>query len=432
MFKHKNIFRHYALICSIIVVITFSPDSIAKPSVINTIVFIGNDTTQESVILREMYISVGDIVDYNKIEKSIQGIMDLGLFKTVTYFIQENSSVTDSTELNTELVITVDEKIYFLIIPRIKLRNNQLGIGIQLKWDNVFGLNHRFKWLVEKKGETENIKEFRNRLNYNYTNILGSNYSLNLYLVNENTVDQQTDLSYRNRIDDVLEVRLFKWLNNTSKARGKYVSIGAGTRYRTHETLTGNFIDDATVNFIAFTLGSKKIHSFAYNREGKHYGYDMEISDSAIGSDSNYIKNLVFYRSYYTFDSRPGENLNIQAQIGYSTDDVLGDKAFKLDYRNDLRGYEKDSLQGNSMLLLNIEYMMAFDNYPTLRYLGFIDIGNTYDSFGDVKNDLFKTGLGMGIRWKVDFFVNVDLRFDIGYGLDDENYQFTFGTRHAF
>ena len=379
-----------------------------------------------------MYTNSGDVIDYKKIDRSVQGIMDLGLFKSVKYHIQESYSPNEPDNLHTELIITVVEKIYFLIIPRVKLRDNQLGLGIQLKWDNVFGLNHNLKWLIERKGETENIKEFRHRFRYNYTNVLSSDYNLNFALINENTVDQLTNLSYQNRLDDTFEIRLFKWLNDIHKKCGKYASIGGGVRQRVHETLAGDYIDDSAVNFLSFTIGSKKVHNFLYHRKGRHYGYDLEVSDPLLGSDTSYLKNILFYRSYYTFDSRPGENLNIQAQLGHSTDDILGDKAFKLDFRNDLRGYDRDSYQGNSMLLLNIEYMMAIDNYPTVRYLGFIDIGNTYDSFAEVKDELFHFGIGFGIRWKIKLFVNVDLRFDAGYGLDDENYQFTFGTRHAF
>lgn len=69
----------------------------------------------------------------------------------------------------------------------------------------------------------------------------------------------------------------------------------------------------------------------------------------------------------------------MQTQIGYSDHDILGDEAFTLDFRNDLRGYGRDLFTGNFMVLVNMEYMTPSSFYPMLRYVGFMDIGNTYD-----------------------------------------------------
>ena len=410
----------------------FSSSSIYAKSQIDSIRFTGNDTTQESVLLREMYIAEGDYIDDAKIHQSIQGIRDLELFSEVTYYISETHDDRYADNLFSELVIHVEEKIYLLVIPRLKLRDNQLGVGIQLKWENVFGLDHRLKLLYENKGEEEGVKEYRTRFRYNYKNINDSDYSLNLSLISENSVTQSPEFDYQNSYDDSLQMSLFKWHNELHHKNGEYTSIGFGLHQRAHETLSGQYIDDANANFMTFSWGYKNVHKFAYNRQGKHFGFDLEASDSVFGSESEYIKNVLFYRSYYTFKSRPGDNLNIQAQLGYSTDDILGDKAFKLDFRNDLRGYDKNSYQGNSMLLLNMEYMIPSEPFPTLRYLGFIDVGNTYEKLSDIKENSLNIGIGAGIRWKIKSFVKVDLRFDVGYGLADDNYQFTFGTRHAF
>jgi len=416
----------------LVLFLLFFISNVNANSQIDSIRFSGNDTTQESVLLREMYIDVGDDIDYEKIDESIQGIKDLNLFTEVTYYVSESYDSSYPDNLFSELVINVEEKIYLLVIPRLKLRDNKLGVGIQLRWENVFGLDHKLKLLYENKGEEEGVQEYRTRFRYNYKNINDSDYSLNLSLISENTVTQSLDFDFQNSFDDSLQMSLFKWHNDLHHKNGEYTSIGFGMHQRVHETLTGQFIDDATSNFMTFSWGYKKVHKFAYNRKGKHFGFDIEASDIVFGSEAEYIKNVLFYRSYYTFKSRPGDNLNIQTQLGYSTDDILGDKAFRLDFRNDLRGYDKDSYQGNAMLLLNIEYMTPLRSFPTLRYLGFIDVGNTYDDIKDINDNPLHIGIGAGIRWKIRSFVKVDLRFDIGYGLADDNYQFTFGTRHAF
>lgn len=401
-------------------------------TVIGSVRFEGNEKTKVSVLRREMYISEGDELDYTKIERSLQGIRDLGLFKRVSYYIAEDFTHDTKSENITELVIVVEEKIYTLIIPRIKYQDNQLRLGVHLRMDNIFGLDHSLRYLVERKGKFEGIDEYRQRMNYNYPNINGSKYSMNFTLVDENTVIEQIDNSFENNLNQSFSVALHKWLNPGHRKVGRYISAGIGHVSRIHEALEGAYVDDVMANSLVFEYGYRKVHEFAYNRSGRHYGYAGELSNEAIGSESEYFKHLLFYRAYYRFDSRPDDNLNVQTQIGYSDNNILGDEAFTLDFRNDLRGYERDRFSGNSMILVNMEYMTPSSYYPTLRYVGFLDLGNTYDSEKSFQPDGLNVGMGVGIRWKIPAFVKADLRIDIGYGVSDENYQITVGTRYAF
>jgi len=401
-------------------------------TVIGNIRFEGNDRTQPSVLRREMYITEGDVVDFGKIERSVQAIRDLGLFKSVGYYLSEDYLQTPSPANVAELVIVVEEKIYTLIIPRIRYQDNQLRIGVHLRLDNLFGLDHSLRYLFERKGDYEGVTEYRQRLKYNYPNINGTRYSMNLFLVDENTVMERPDNSFENSLNKSFSVAMGKWLNPEQHKAGRYFSAGISHTDRTHETLDGIFIDDAVANAIVFEYGYRKVHEYAYNRSGRHYGYAGEWSNESFGSDSEYLKQLLFYRAYYRFDSRPEDNLNVQTQIGYSDNSILGDEAFTLDFRNDLRGYDRDRFTGNSMVLVNIEYMTPSSFYPMLRYVGFMDIGNTYDSDKPFQPGGLNLGIGAGLRWKIPAFVKVDLRLDIGYGVSDENYQVTVGTHYAF
>jgi outer membrane translocation and assembly module TamA len=84
------------------------------------------------------------------------------------------------------------------------------------------------------------------------------------------------------------------------------------------------------------------------------------------------------------------------------------------------------------MILLNTEYLYPLSGYPQLRGVAFFDAGNVYP--GPMEMDLTKlhTGAGLGLRWKVQSFVNVTLRVDVAYGLDTGE-QFTYaGTSVPF
>jgi outer membrane protein insertion porin family len=404
----------------------------ASEPVITSIRFEGNERTRESVLRREMYIREGDELDYGKVEKSIQGIRDMGLFKKVGYYLEQNQPAAVDEASGIELVITLEEKIYTLIIPRVRVQDNQTRIGVNARLDNLFGLDHSMRYIVERKGTVEGVDEYRQRLSYYYPNVNGSRYSVNFSAVDENTVTEQIDNSLENSLNKSFALVLHKWLNPGQKKVGDYISAGVSHTQRTHETLDGVYIDETLANAMVFEYGYRKVHEMDNMRDGRHYGYSVEWSNEAFGSDAEYFKNLLFYRSYYTFDSRPGDNLNVQLQLGYSSNDILGDEAFTLDFRNDLRGYERDRFTGNSMVLLNLEYMTPSSFSRKLRYVGFVDIGNTYDSEKRFQPDGLNAGLGVGIRWKIPSLVKVDLRIDLGYGIADENYQTTVGTHYAF
>ena len=418
--------------CCIATLLLMAESYAYAETVIGNIRFEGNERTRESILRREMYITEGDKLDYAKIEDSIQGIRDLDLFKSVTYYITEDYSQSTAQGNLAELVITVEEKIYTLIIPRIKVQDNQLRVGMHLRLDNLFGLDHSLRYLIERKGDFEGVTEMRQRMNYNYPNINGSKYSMNLSLVDENAVTEETENSFQNSLNQSFSVSLHKWLNPGHRKTGRYISAGIGHTSRTHETLDGVFIDEALANSISLEYGYREVHEYDYNRGGRHYGYMGELSHESFGSDSEFFKHLLFYRAYYRFDSRPDDNLNVQTLIGYSDNDILGDEAFTLDFSNDLRGYERNRFSGNSMVLVNLEYITPSSFYPTLRYVGFMDIGNTYDSEKTFQPDGVNVGFGVGIRWKIPAFVKVDLRLDLGYGVTDENYQVTVGSHYAF
>ena len=378
-----------------------------------------------------MYVSEGDLVDLKKIEDSVQGIMDLGLFKSVSYYLVEDYEEAD--ESDADLVILLEEKIYLLILPRLKVNEDATHYGIQVRWDNVFGLNHEMRFLLEDRGTTDGVDEYRQRIKYKYPNVKSSKYELNFNFSDQNNVDEIDDFTSVNRKDKNFGIGVFKWLNPTGRNRGWFAGIGFDYRQRENEVVLGALVDnelDAMV--IEMQYGFKDLHQYAYSRSGKEFGYYTHISHHALSSESEFFLHVLYYRSYYQFDSRPDDNLNVQTILGHSTNNILDDEAFSLGSSEDLRGYESGSFVGNTMLLVNIEYMMPSTISPSLRYVYFVDFGNTYDDISEIRNGHLKTGVGTGLRWKVPMFVRLDFRLDIAYGFTADDYRVSFGTRHVF
>jgi outer membrane protein assembly factor BamA len=398
---------------------------------IRSISFEGNFVTEEVLLLREMYVSEGDEVNLKKIEDSVQGIMDLGLFKSVSYYLVEDYVSSDEDAV--DLVILLEEKIYLLILPKVKINEDATHYGIQVRWDNVFGLNHEMRLLVEDRGTTDGVDENRQRIKYKYPNVNGSKFELNFQLSNQNNIDEIDDFNSIDRKDKDFGIGVFKWLNPTGRNKGWFAGVGINFRNRENNVVLGALTDnelDAIV--IEMQYGFKDVHQYTYSRGGKEFGYNLDISHHALNSNSEFFMHRLFYRSYYRFDSRPDDNLNVQTLLGHSTNDILDNEAFSLGSSEDLRGYESGSFVGNTMVLINVEYMTPSSVSPSLRYVYFIDVGNTYDDFSEIKDGHLKTGVGMGLRWKIQMFVKLDLRLDIGFGVTEDDYRASFGTRHVF
>ncbi len=401
---------------------------------IHNIKYQGNDKTQKRLLNNALYIKAGDVLDHVLVEKSKQAIMDIGLFKSVNLKFQKSdyNEYADEKDTYVDIVFIVKEKIYLLVVPRLKIDDDKVNVGMQLKWDNIFGLNHRMKAVFVNRGSTLGIKESRRFFSYAYPNVNNSAYSFGFLLRSENLVDEE-DVTSTNRQDDSVGFAVSRWLKQDGHNRGWFMGGNFLYQNRINEELfVSENINKINAVILGFNIGYKNLNNFKYNRGGKDYGYKLSWSDEDLGSEAKFVRHLFYYRSYYRFHQQPLSNLNVQFKLGHSNEDILGDKAFNLGSRNDLRGYENNRFSGNTLLLMNYEYMFPQPSYPVIRYVTFIDMGNTYESLSDVFNERINIGAGVGLRWKIRSFVKIDLRADIGYGFTDDSYKFSFGTRHTF
>jgi outer membrane protein assembly factor BamA len=400
---------------------------------IRSISFEGNAVTDEVFLRRTIYFSEGSVFDEVCLEESLQALMDTSLFKSVDYYVSSDDpedEFADDSEV--DLVIKVKEKHYLLVLPRLRVRDNETHIGIQLRWDNLFGYNHRLRYLAEDRGTTANIDETRTEFEYGYPNVNGSSYSLEFFSVAQNEVDESEPGFEINRVDKLFGFNVHRWLNPYGRNYGWFANVGWSVNDRQNDALYAAGIDEnLTALVLRLEYGYSKTHDYGFNRAGKEYGYAVNISNRMWGSDSEYARHELYYRSYYRFPSRPLDNLNVQTILGHATHDILDNEAFGLG-GEDLRGYDPGRFTGNAMLQINMEYLRPFEDHPQWRYAGFVDLGNTYEDVSDVIHGGLKAGVGVGLRWKLLSFVKLSLRIDLGYAISDKDYRITAGTHYAY
>lgn len=401
---------------------------LATAATISEILFEGNEKTRDEVLRQELLIHEGDEVDEKRIEASRQAMMNLGLFKSVTTRLEEE-------EKDSRLIFIVEERYYLLPIPLVGVNiiNDDIAegvesytYGVQLRLDNLMGLNQRLK--VEYETEEPEDEAFENEayspkqhigIEYFNPRIIGTEYQFSLKAkhVDETVQEFENNVQtgqYRKKTASG-GFSISRWLEHDWISEGWTAGLGMNTVVTDYLEATGTGLkyEDNMRLEVTAGLNFDEVQEHAYHRHGRAYGYNLAVSSTILDSDYSYTRHRLYYRRYLPLNIADS-NFNHQMQLGLANGD---EKAYTLDNKNLLRGYDPGYAQGNAMLLLNAEYHQHFSNFKQLRGVLFIDAGNAWESPDEIDLGHLHTSLGIGFRWRVQSFVDVTLRADYGHAL---------------
>lgn len=400
---------------------------------IEAIRFVGNDKTKERILLQEMVIKTGDLADPVRIEKSRQGIANLGLFKSV------NAELLGEGEGKT-LQITVEEKFYILPFPLLDVRpEGNYSYGVELRLDNLAGLNQRLKLTYEDKRDIddENVAAKQFGLTYAYPRIVGTPYSLGLNMkMVEEDVDGEDD-GYPDTFYELdyqqFSIGVSRWLNSEGVTGGWYTGWGFGWLNKDYRYLQG--VTDAYESGQQMTLngtvGYRDVQDHIFFHSGKQYSYNMSVALPQLGSDYSFNTHVLNYTRYLPLLSAKS-NFDAKVQLGLANGEVFGNPLFGIGGHGSVRGYDGGYKEGNFMATVNMEYLHQISGFQQLRALVFTDIGSAWQSIEDVGSDNWIAGAGFGLRWRVQSFVDMNLSLETAYGLDTEEWRTYFSTSGGF
>ena len=404
--------------------------------VLDEIRFKGNKVTEEEVLLQEMAVEAGSPYTPEQVEASRQAIMNLGLFKSVeTELLQEQ-------ERNI-LQVTVEERYYILPLPLLGYRPDFLAdetvtnysYGGQIRFDNLFGLNQRLKIDYEEKkyvDDTEPMEKLT-ELTYSYPRIVGTPYRLDVDLAREEkgiyTRDEEETIVASTDFDRQF-ARFFvsRWLNREGASEGWRGGLGMYAERNDYRDLEGvsEYQDNDEVALLG-NIGYIMVDQFPYHRKGQTFNYSVALADDILGSDPEFFRNTFTYRRYSPLDSVDA-NINTQLKLGVAFGDG---EPYSLGSSTSLRGYPSDTLEGKLLLQGNFEYHHPVSGYRQLRGVLFADAGNVWPAVDEINNSRLYTSFGVGLRWRVQSFVDVTLRLDYAYNTDTgetETYVSTSGS----
>lgn len=403
---------------------------------VEAIVFRGNRVTQESTLLRELNLDVGDQLTREDLDQARQRVMDLGLFKDVTTEFERIDGV-DS------LVVAIEEKHYWFVLPKLsRTGDGDLSYGIGLKYDNLFGLNHELEFSARKKefNDTDIDESETARLEYAAPRFFSSIYDLDVDLrVEQSNLDEDED-DVNNVFDrdlDFVEIQFGRWLDPSGVSKGWRFDAGLKYTDYEHEFVSGDpdRYYDATVLSLIGGIQYFDVQDFLYSREGRQYGLDIEqgISTDTDNDDDHFSRISLFWREYRRLEFREHSNLNMQLRLGYARHPLFDDPTFSLAGSRTLRGFERDSIEGDRFVVGNIEWMTPIlARRPAFRGVVFADVGTAWDNSDDLSFSDLRYSVGVGFRWRIRALVKTELRVDYAHGFKDGIDRVYVGTRSSF
>ena len=377
---------------------------------------------------------VGEDFDVQKLERSRQNVMDLGLFKTV-------GAKADRSSEGVDVTFTVVEKKYWYLIPVVSHGSDgDVTLGMRLQIDNLLGRNKALTIRAKKKKfqDTDIQTEETLEVEYHYPRIFNSSFDLGFRIdIDEAEIEERRGRFAGDYFREKMtwEATISKWLNTEGPSKGIRINLGFRNDQFDHEFLRGDaeLFTDLTVNTLVGGVEFLDVVDHGTHRSGVNYGFSLESAGSTIGSESSHTLQEVFYRKYIPLKTKSLSNLNIQGRFGNISSSVFGDATFKITNGKGVRGFERDSVEGDAFYIANIEYLRALSGKENLRGIAFVDIGDAFNEFEDISLSDPNIGVGVGLRWKIRSFVRTDLRFDLAHGLGDNgDTRIYAGTRATF
>jgi outer membrane protein assembly factor BamA len=398
--------------------------------------FEGNDVTKDVILRQELTIRPGEAVSRKTIEQSRQALMNLGLFKRVRAHLEP---AAESGEGNSQAVIfTVTEKWYVLPLPQFdRDSEGDYPYGFELRWDNFLGYNQSLGLEFERTQRDDGIDEMRQEFSYDIPRIPRTQFGFSMYVQRRDTVVQETDPvlgagEYDLKLDS-FAWSVSRWLLQRGPSVGWRGSFGSTTFKENYDYRSGvdGLITDRKIVEMWVGATYHSVYEYEWHRQGQEYGWAYTLSDRDLGSDDGYSRLDLFYRGYLYPVFLEHDNFNTQVQLGYGNDYDDDIDAYAIGSAKTLRGYDRDDVKGDVLALVNMEYLVPAPRRRALRGVVFVDAGNVYQTSEVDLTDL-RYAAGLGLRWKVRSLVRTDLRVDVAWNFEDEEYKIYAGTRYMF
>jgi len=372
---------------------------------IREIDFAGNDVTKPETMRRELLVHVGDPANPAAIERSRQAVQDLGLFKAVTV---ESLPVDGGVKL----VFTVHEKWYILPLPRLQGNSSgEYGYGGQLRWNNVWGLNHTLdlQALKLKLHDPDKTGQLKIEGGYGIPFLNGTRYGLSTSAgyISQDSLNPQGQ-PYHETFENVQVVTSYAL---SSEHPSKGWNLGGGLAWERDAT-SGQFAPASPGETLGPVLFASydDLHYLIYSEEGQRFRAALQFALDGLASSYTASNYAFSYRRDWHVGETPHQTLEF---LG-STDIFLGgapgrvQNHFTLGGSRMLRGYPSSFVEGDFGYYFATAYLRpVFRDW--LRLLVIAEAGSAYPEIGQTGGRSLYASVGLGLRVRINWLVNVEV-----------------------
>lgn len=382
---------------------------------IRQIAYEGNDITRPVTMQRELVISLGDPADPKKLERSRQAIQDLGLFREVK--VRQ-----EALEDGVRVVFTVREKWYILPIPRLEANSDgDTGYGLQLRWNNVWGLNHRWELLFVQRDYKREDRDGSTNFYMSYAIPFVGN-SRNSLSFSASDVDQDSstpeDVEFRERKQS-LGFSMSHALGRGPASQGW--KVGGGLRWQNQDAEgVGAPAPYGMATQPLFSVSYDGMHDRLYSQTGESFSTSLAVAQHGLASDYSFWSHYSRYGQERPVGQREHQTLRFRAELGgyHGGPASRPSDAFEYGGASHLRGYDRERIEGDFAYYASLDFLRPV-GWNWLRLLTSLELGSALDDLSHPGGRWLYASLGLGVSVKVTWFVNVEFEAGIAYPLID-------------
>lgn len=427
--------RQYLLILVLLYsgsVFANSVDCFGEGSRINSINYLGLKTTKVRIVERQIDFHEGDLLNCKNLETARQAIEDLSLFKSVTAESQEIDNAVN-------IKFTVVEKRYLLAIPYIaSTESGSLNYGIRGNWSNIAGLNQKGRLNIRKKTFSSDIKDSEKKaaISFFSPQINNSDYDGQLgftYLdLKTRAIDAPLSSTPFNEVFRNANIGVSRWFHQGQRLKGWRLGSALSLRSwkSTNPVIDGLADADQSHLGIEFQAHYNQLHDRRYSFEGYDFTYRIEPSITLRGDKSPLTQEL-FASWHKSVGVREHSEIEVQAGIGWSNGAYEDFVPFQNSSNAQLQGVSYDDFEGDRYYYLKTAYLTPFtfspfnrtrlSKFPSLRAELFAEVDDMYFQNGLRNRKDLAWSSGAGLRWRVPWFVGVQIGAGIAYNSEEED-----------
>lgn len=381
---------------------------------IRAIRFEGNRVTREQVMLRELVVGIGDPADPRRIERSRQAIQDLTLFRSVQV---EQQPVDDGVAL----LFRVRERWFVFPYPLVDVNSDgDLTLGVQLRANNLFGLNHTARLTAARRTYEGRKRPDQLSLTGRYEAplLFGSHWNGALAAGHiDRSVDRIGASSYGETLSYFEAQGLYSLNRHGLLSQGWSLGGGLLLQRQAIDDEDGTAPPSAGVaTALVASTGYRDIRFNNYSETGLAFASRVELASEGIGSAYDYQRlSSRLYRSWPLGDT-PHQTLELQGDLGAYFGGAEGRvrNAFNIGGAQALRGYGRDQAIGDFLYYGSAEYLRPVI-WDALRLLVVAEAGSAWPSLSRRNGEPTYASIGIGLRLRINVVVN--LQFEIGVAM---------------